>query len=63
MVFIFIFIYTIFKEEYTISCIDYLVALVWTILIFLCRQLHLLFSGSREILNEETDVIDCIKVF
>ena len=27
------------------------------------RQLDLLFPGSREILNEETDVIDCIKIF
>ena len=27
------------------------------------RQLDLLFSGSREILNEEKDVIDCIKIF
>ena len=27
------------------------------------RQLDLLFSGPREILNEEKDVIDCIKLF
>ena len=27
------------------------------------RQLHLLFSRSREILNEEKDVTDCINIF
>ena len=27
------------------------------------RRLDLLFSGSREILNEEKDVNDCIKIF
>ena len=27
------------------------------------RQIDLLFTGSREILNDEKDVIDCIKIF
>ena len=27
------------------------------------RQIELLFSGSRGILNEEKDIIDCIKIF
>ena len=27
------------------------------------RQIELLFSGSRGILNEEKDIIDCLKIF